>query len=188
MKKPELQNHLDRAVDSDGPVYAKITTETQVIWVEVTGVKENSLLDPPWRNGVIELDTKPIPEGVGARMTRPDVYMLPGGVWVPIPKSPPQPSPEAIKAVEALPDATIPAGTMFIEHGPELVRGIPANNITIHGPLHGRMLHGRMYEDDTDQLFAAPLYGDHRPPPIVIPNVNPEHEDPAESHYGDIVP
>lgn len=103
MNKIELMRRLDEATDSYGPVYARITTETQVIWVEVTGVKEVTVLEPPWQSDVIELQTRPIPEGVGARMERPEILSLPSF-------------------------------------------------------------------------------------PNVIPNVIPEHEDPAEGHYGEIVP
>jgi hypothetical protein len=140
MDKMALLEAIEALVDGSGPVYAKITTETQVIWVEVTGVKNASPLDPPWQNGVLEFDTKPIPEGVGARMNRPDVYLLPGNVFLP--------GGLALKA------------KITSEQGPELLSAadtahvveITEDKTIIHSPLHGRM-----YED---QDPAESHYGD----------------------------
>ena len=180
MDKMALLEAIEALIDGNGPVFARITTETQVIWAEVTGVQNVSDLDPPWQHSVLEIDTRPIPDGVGARMNRPDVFLLPGVIPLPggltliTPK--PQLQPKFYRS----------------EQGPEQM--IEPEQMTITSPLHGRM-----YDDDAEAAIEAlpdatiPAGTLHRNNmrPIVIPNISPEHddaEDPAESHYGDVEP
>jgi len=90
-----------------GPLVVHVVDHDHEYWLEVTEVKGGSLIEPPWKGGVI-LETRPIPDGVLARasITKPRPYFQPLVIS-------PQPiDDDAKKWVESLPDASIPAGTL----------------------------------------------------------------------------
>ena len=90
-----------------GPLVVHVVDHDHEYWLEVTEVKGGSLIEPPWKGGVI-LETRPIPDGVLARasITKPRPYFQPLTIS-------PQPiDDDAKKWVESLPDTSIPAGTL----------------------------------------------------------------------------